>query len=81
MALYPVGERDGLHAGPGQGWQDHLRDDRAQEQPRLYQVSNIRNFIRYKIFYLIERKLVNPLFHCRHSAYTGVDFSLKSGFR
>ena len=29
----------------------------------------------------IEGKLVKALFHCRHSAYTGVDFSLKSGFR
>ena len=28
----------------------------------------------------IEGKLVKALFHCRHSAYTGVDFSLKSGF-
>ena len=28
----------------------------------------------------IEGKLVKALFHCRHSAYTRIDFSLKSGF-
>ena len=30
---------------------------------------------------VVEVKLVLALFHCRHSAYTKIGFSLKSGFR